>query len=268
MANQTQPDWDSLAEKFDLWLPQIAPVGEALLGALEIRPGDKIIDLASGTGEPALTLARRNPHAQVIGTDAAAGMVRAASNKLKSEHLDNIEFITMPAEKLELEDASFDKAICRFGVMLFENPLQGLKEMHRVLRPGGEFSITVWGTAEDMTTMNWAYQVFKNRLNEEDWPALDKVTSLGADGILESLLNQAGFSQYRIECKPFNYQFNSFDEYWDIIEASDIMKQQFDALPENQHNDVRDEIARFARDFHSENGLVIPHKFLVAFGTK
>ena len=268
MANQNQPDWDSLAEKFDLWLPHIAPVGEALLDVLNIHPGDKIIDLASGTGEPALTLARRNPHAQVIGTDAAAGMVRAASNKLKSEHLNNIEFVAMSAEQLEFEDACFDKAICRFGVMLFENPLQGLKEMHRVLRSGGEFSLTVWGTAEGMTTMNWACQVFKNRLNEEDWPALDKVTSLGADGALESLLDQAGFNQYQIERKPFNYQFNSFEEYWNIVEASDIMKQQFDALPENQRNEVRDEVARFARDFQGENGLVIPHEFLVAYGTK
>ncbi len=268
MANQNQPDWDSLAEKFDLWLPQIAPAGEALLAALSVNPGDKILDLASGTGEPALTLARRNPHAQVIGTDAAAGMVRAASNKLKTERLDNIEFTTMSAEQLDFEDASFDKVICRFGVMLFENPLQGLKEMHRVLRPGGQIALTVWSTAEGMTTMNWAYQAFKNRLNEEDLPALGKITSLGADGALESLLDQAGFTQYQIERKPFNYQFKSFEEYWDLVEASDIMKQQFDALPDNERNSVRDEVARFARDFQGENGLVIPHEFLVAFGTK
>lgn len=268
MGAQNQPDWDNLAEKFDLWLPQIAPVGEALLASLDINPGDKILDVASGTGEPALTLARRNPHAQITGTDAAPGMVRAAQNKVKAERLENIEFTAMPAEQLQFEDASFDKVLCRFGVMLFEDPLQGLKEMYRVLRPEGQFALAVWSTAENMPTMYWAYEVFKDRLSEEDHPALAKVTSLGAAGALEDLLDQTGFKQFNTERKKFDYQFQSFEEYWDIIEASDIMKQQFDALPESERNNVRDEVARFARDFQGENGLMIPHEYILAYGTK
>lgn len=268
MATQNQPDWDTLAEKFDLWLPQIAPVGETLLAALQIDPGDKILDVASGTGEPALSLARRHPHARIIGTDAAPGMVRAAQNKVKAERLDNIEFVAMPAEQLEFEDASFDKVLCRFGVMLFEDPFQGLKEMRRVLKPGGQYALAVWSTAENMTTMYWAYQVFKNRLKEEDQPALAKVTSLGEAGALESLLDQAGFGHHTIERKQFDYQFNSFEEYWDTIEASDIMKQQFDALPEEERDQVRNEVARFARDFQGKNGLAIPHEYLLAYGIK
>ena len=268
MTTQNQPDWDTLAEKFDLWLPQIAPVGEALIATLNIEPGEKILDLASGTGEPALTLARRNPHAQIIGTDAAAGMVRAAHNKVMAERLSNIEFVAMAAEQLEFADASFNKAICRFGVMLFADPLQGLKEMRRVLKPGGQFALAVWSTAETMTTMQWAYRVFKERLDEEHHPAIGKITSLGPSGALEEILREAGFEHFTIERKQFNYQFNSFDEYWDIIVASDIMKQQFDALPENERANVRNEVARFAHDFQCENGLVIPHEYLLAYGIK
>ena len=74
-AQDNQPDWDKIAEKFDIWLPQIAPVGESLLEALDAQPGDHIIDLGSGTGEPALTLARRtNGHIQIKGIDAADGI--------------------------------------------------------------------------------------------------------------------------------------------------------------------------------------------------
>ena len=152
--------------------------------------------------------------------------------------------------------------------MLFEDPLEGLKQMQRVLKPGGQFALAVWSTAESMTTMYWAYEVFKDRLSEEDHPALGKVTSLGAAGTLEDLLEQAGFRQYQIERKQFDYQFQSFEEYWDVMEASDIMKQQFDALPEGERDNVRDEVARFARDFQSENGLRIPHEYILAHGTK
>ncbi len=268
MSNQNQPDWDNLAEKFDLFLPHLAPVGEALLATLRVNPGDKIIDLASGTGEPAITLAKRNPHAQIIGTDAADGMVRAAQNKLKNARLNNIEFTTMSAEQLKFDDAHFDKAICRFGVMLFENPLQGAKEMFRVLKPGGQFALAVWSSPETMTTMHWAYQVFKDRLDEQDQPALAKVTSMGEDGVFETLLQQAGFENFKIEAKQFSYQFQSFAEYWDLIEASDIMKQQFDALPQSERENVRDEVARFASEFQTSNGLVIPHEYLLATGIK
>ncbi|MBI3571226.1 MAG: class I SAM-dependent methyltransferase [Gammaproteobacteria bacterium] len=268
-AKNNQPDWDKIAEKFDLWLPHIAPVGGVLLAALEAKPGERILDLASGTGEPALTLARRlKGHANILGIDAADGMVRVAQAKVVKERLQGISFQCMPAEQLAFEDSSFDRVLCRFGVMLFTDPLQGLKEMRRVLKPGGRFALAVWSTPETMPTMHWAYQTFKTRLPEDLHPPLAKVTSLGAPGLLEDLLNTAGFSSFSVVRKIFDYQFKSFDDYWDTVEASDILKQQYDALPQNERNKIRDEVGRFARDFVRDGRLSIPHEYLVAAGSK
>ena len=267
-ARNNQPDWDKIAEKFDIFLPQIAPVGEALLEALEARPGDQVLDLASGTGEPALTLARRQPHVRITGIDAADGMVRVAQKKVAVERLSNITFTAMPAERLAYADGAFDKVLCRFGVMLFEDPLQGCREMHRVLKPGGRFALAVWSTPETMTTMNWAAQVFKDRVPEEHQPPMAKVTSLGHPGVLDELLGSAGFGEFRITPRRFDYQYASFEEYWGAMEASDILKQQFDALPAAERHTIRDEIARFARDFQTDHGLVIPHEYLLAVGSK
>lgn len=267
-AHTNQPDWDEIAEKFDLFLPQLAPVGEALLDALGTQPGDKVLDLASGTGEPALTLARRQPHVEVTGVDAAPGMVRAAQNKVKAEKLTNIAFHVMPAEHLAFEDGTFDKLLCRFGVMLFEDPLQGCREMRRVLKDGGRFALAVWSTPETMTTMGWAMNAFKDRVPEEHQPPLARVTSLGAPGVLEGLLHSAGFSEFRVTAHRFNYQFASFDDYWNLMEVSGILKQQFDALAAGERHLVRDEIAAYARDFHTDRGLVIPHEYLLAAGGK
>lgn len=267
-AKNNQPDWDRIAEKFDIFLPQIAPVGEALLAELDAVPGDKVLDLASGTGEPALTLARRQPHVEITGIDAADGMVRVAQKKVAVERLSNIGFTTMAAEHLGYDDDSFDRILCRFGMMLFQDPLQGCREMHRVLKPGGRFALAVWSTPETMTTMRWAMQVFKDRVPEEHQPPIDKVTSLGHPGILDELLTKAGFADFQIKPQRFDYQYASFEEYWNAMEASDILKQQFDALPAEQRGTIRDEIARFARDFHTDHGLVIPHEYLLASGVK
>jgi len=267
-AQDNQPDWNRIAEKFDMWVPHIAPVGEALLEVLEARPGNKVLDVACGTGEPALTLARRlGMHVHITCTDAAEGMVNAARSKAKREGFHDIDFRCMPAEQLAFPDRSFDRVLCRFGVMLFADPLQGLKEMRRVLKPDGRFALAVWSTPQTMTTLKWAHQVFKDRLPEEHHPPIAKITSLGGDGVLAEHLRRAGYGEFTIEERRFNYTFGSFQEYWDTVEASDIMKQQFDALPSAQRDAVRDEVAQLAREFHTPHGLVVPHHYLLAWGS-
>lgn len=268
-AEENQPDWGQIAEKFDLWLPQLAPVGEALITALQAQDDNLILDVASGTGEPALTLARRlGGKGRLIGIDAAQGMVDIAQSKAQREGLDNIRFQTMSAEQLDFADQYFDRILCRFGVMLFQDPLQGLKEMHRVLKDGGRFAIAVWSTPETMPTLYWTYEVFKDRIAEDLYPPLPKVTSLGAPGVVESLFSAAGFEDFQVEKKTLHYRFASFNEYWDTVEASAILKQQYDALPEDQHDSIRDEVGQFARDFIQDGQLIIPHEYLLVSGNK
>ncbi len=264
-----QPDWAAIAEKFDLWLPQIAPVGDALLAGLAAQSGDKIIDLGSGTGEPALTLARQmRGKIDITGVDSAGPMVDVAERKVADEGLANTRFIHMPAEQLDFADNSFDRAMSRFGVMLFNDSQQGLNEIRRVLKPRGHFSIAVWSTPETMPTLLWSYDVFSKRIPEDAAPPLHKVTSLGQPGVLDEMLAKAGFSEFNIASHTFHYHFDSFDAYWDIVETSGILKQQYDALPADQHSEIRKEIAALANPHMSKNGLVIAHDFLLATGVK
>jgi ubiquinone/menaquinone biosynthesis C-methylase UbiE len=264
-----QPDWDKMAEKFDIWLPQLEPVGDALLSVLHAETGNRILDVASGTGEPALTLARRTKgNVEIVGVDSAEGMANVAQQKVHKEGLRNISFQTMPAETLAFADESFDRVLCRFGVMLFADPLQGLKEMNRVLKTGGRYALAVWSTPETMLTLYWTYEVFKNRVPEDYYPPLAKVTSLGVPGALEEFLAEAGFNDFVIEKVTINYEFDSFEAYWDAVEASDLLKMQYDALPDDQRSEIRDEVGRFARDFIQNGNLVIPHEYLLVHGKK
>lgn len=263
-----QPDWDAIAEKFDLWLPQIAPVGEKLLDCVQVSEGEKVLDVASGTGEPALTLARRCPGAQVIGTDAAAGMARAAQNKVVAEGLGNIDFRAMSAESLDFPDNHFDVVICRFGVMLFEDSQQGLMEMCRVLKPGGRFALSVWHTAETMPIMNLTNQLFRDKIDESALPPIDKMVSVGQQSVLDPMLIQAGFSERQYSIDSVNYEFPSFDAFWNNIEASQILKVQMDQLAADQHAVIRDEMAWLARDFTGAESFSAPHHYLLAWGKK
>lgn len=262
-----QPDWDTLAEKFDLWAPHIAPVGEALLAALNAQPGDHILDLASGTGEPVLTLAKQQPRVTITGTDAAAGMVQVAERKAREQSLDNLHFQTMAAEALSFPDNHFDHLSCRFGVMLFADPEAGLQQMLRVLKPGGRCAVAVWDTLKGMTGVYWTQQVFKDRIPESEQPAVDKIVSM-SDGVLEGLLEKVGFSAIETQLNRFAYHFADFEGYWQNSVDSAIMKQQLDALQPGQLDEVKRAFAELAQPYQTDAGLVIPHEYRLVVATK
>lgn len=119
-----------------------------------------------------------------------------------------------------------------------------------------------------MPIMQWSYEAFSAHLPEDLRPPLAQVTSLGAPGLLQDLLNAAGFAGFSVTSKAFDYHFESFEDFWDTVEASDILKQQYDALAPGERGKIRDEVGRFARDFIHGGQLRIPHQYLVATGVK
>lgn len=266
-SHNFQPDWHTIAEKFDIWLPFIEPSGSAMIDAIAAKSGDKVLDIASGTGEPALTLARQNSNIEITGTDAAEGMVEVANAKAQKLGLNNMHFQQMPGDQLAFPDAHFDHVLCRFGLMFFEDPLRGLKEIRRVLKPGGRFAFAVWHTAESMPMMRWSHEAFSGKLPDEQLPPLHIITRLGDIDKFKALLIQAGFEQCFVEKHSLTYQFDSLEHYWDMLEFSEILKAQWDAINEEQRAQVKDEISIMMQEFISDSGIHVPHDYLLAFGT-
>jgi len=139
--------WDLAAADYEaLWQAQLADAQAALLGAARLRSGEQVLDVASGTGLVSFAAARSvGPAGSVLGVDLSGAMVDAARHRASEREVHNATFARMDAEALALPDASVDVALCALGLMYVPDPAQALREMRRVLRPGGRLVVAVWG---------------------------------------------------------------------------------------------------------------------------
>ena len=139
--------WDLAAPDYEsLWQAQLAEAQSQVLTCAIPAPGERVLDVACGTGLVAFGAARAvGPAGRVFGIDLSGQMIDVARRRGEALQLSNVGFARMDAEALDLPDAGFDVALCALGLMYMPNPEQALREMRRVLRPGGRLGLAVWG---------------------------------------------------------------------------------------------------------------------------
>lgn len=139
--------WDMASADYEpLWQAQLAPAHAATLELAALRPGQTVLDVACGTGLVSLAAARAvGPQGQVIACDLSGRMVDAARQRARDAGIGHLRVARMDAECLDLPDGSVDVALCALGLMYLPDPGQALREMRRVLRPGGHVVLSVWG---------------------------------------------------------------------------------------------------------------------------
>lgn len=139
---------DSTAQAWGRWYTKLTAAGADMTARLvehaRIHPGSHVLDLASGTGDPAITLATRvGPNGRVTATDLSESMLAVARENARG--LQNVSFRVADAQSLPFEDASFDAVTCRLGIMYFVDLSKALREIRRVLKPGGRAVFAAWG---------------------------------------------------------------------------------------------------------------------------
>jgi ubiquinone/menaquinone biosynthesis C-methylase UbiE len=139
--------WDRAAGDYEtLWQAQLAEVHAKLLECASPKAGERVLDVACGSGLVTLRAARAvGATGQIVGVDLSGQMIERARQQADTQHLSNAAFIRMDAETLALPDASFDVALCALGLMYLPDPARALREMRRILRPGGRLGLAVWG---------------------------------------------------------------------------------------------------------------------------
>src|SRR6202050_2258034 len=153
IKGQQKAAWDDSAEGWKRWWPAFERaaqlVNDRLVELANVRAGARVLDIATGSGEPALTAARAvGQSGRVIAVDMSPAMLAIARERVGALGLSNVELIESDAESLSLDADSFDAVLCRWGLMFMPDLDGVLRGMHRALKPGGRFATAVWSVAD------------------------------------------------------------------------------------------------------------------------
>ncbi|MDT8759926.1 class I SAM-dependent methyltransferase [Sphingomonas psychrotolerans] len=202
MRRMNDPDrWNALAKHYEETAhPFTARFAEAALARVEVTPQTRLLDVATGTGALALAAARKG--AQVLATDFSPGMVA----RVAAHGLSNLEARAMDGQALDLPDQSFDAVFSVFGVMMFPDWRQGLREMARVTRPGGHGVVATW-ISDGAATHLLLSQVVRALFPERDWRSglPEGLTYLGNPERLAAEMVAAGYAAPVIETMTHDY---------------------------------------------------------------
>lgn len=211
--------WNSVSNAWMKWndftMIFLKPMGEAIIEALSIKSNDVVLDIASGTGEPAFTIAAIAKNGRVYATDLSEEMLNIARTFADNLAISNIEFKAADASELPFKSIFFDKISCRMGFMFFPDMQLAANEMFRVCKNGGKVAISVWDVSEKndwSTTMTKAL----SKHIELPKPSTDApgMFRCAKHGLVKELFENAGFKNLEEETISGKVDFGNSQNYW------------------------------------------------------
>ena len=264
---ESAPYW---AEHHETIRQMFAPLTRALIESAAISPGQTVLDVAGGPGEPSLTIAEIvGPKGSVTCTDAVRGMTAAAEAEAQKRELKNVRFGQCTAEALPFPDNSFDVTVSRLGAMFF--PPGSFGEILRVTKPAGTLAFAVWYQS-DLNPFSYVVTNVMSRHVEmpaadPDAPGAFRFAELGK---LAGLLRDAGDIDVHERIFKFDIAAPiSPSEFWAMRSAiSESLRTRLTKLSDDERSQIGREVEAAVQEFFPNNQMSFPAQMLIVSGRK
>jgi ubiquinone/menaquinone biosynthesis C-methylase UbiE len=267
--------WRDAAAAWDKWGAAIQgslrQATEVMLDMARLQPGQRVLDVATGTGLQSMQVAERvGKNGYVLATDVVPEMIALATRNVSAAGHANVEARVMDGEALDVEPGSFDAVVCRHGLMLFRDALKSLQSMRRALKPGGRVAVMVFAGPDRNPFLALPASIIRQRLGlGPPPPGQPGLFSLGAPGALSSRLREAGFRGIEEKAVETPFRTESVADYVTFLqEAAGPLKAMLAGADEATRNDVWRLVGDALRRFEAGTGCVGPGESLVAVANK
>lgn len=261
--------WDANSGRISSWLREAT---DAMLTMAGIRQGDRVLDVAAGSGDQTLDILRRvGATGSVLATDLSAGILELARRNCARGGFPNVEFRVADGEELSVQPASFDAAVSRLGLMFFPRPARGLRELAAALKSGGRACVMVFGEPQANPCVGIA---ISTALTHAGLPPRDPclpggLLSLGKPRLLDTLFEDAGFSGVSTVNVSAPFKLPSVDDYLDFLRASagpilQILSRLDDAGRARAWAEIKEKLSAF----NTADGWTGPNELLLTAGEK
>jgi ubiquinone/menaquinone biosynthesis C-methylase UbiE len=231
----------------------------------ELQPGERVLDIACGTGLITFPAAHAvGPEGAVVGTDLSGEMVEAVQSEADRQRLTNLSLGRMDAENLDLPDESFDVALCALGLMYAPDPIEAMREMHRVLVPGGRAVVAVWGARANC---GWAeiFPIVDSRVKTQVCPLFFQ---LGTGASLENALERAGFGETCNDRIDTIMRYESEEDALGAAFAGGPVALAYSRFEETVREEAHAEYLASIESYREGAGYLIPGEFVIARASK
>ncbi len=261
IKGQQKAAWDDSAEGWKRWWPTFEraaqTVNNRLVDLADVRAGNRVLDIATGSGEPALTAARAvGESGRVVAVDMSVGMLAIARERIDAAGLHNVDLIESDAESLHLDAHSFDSVLCRWGLMFMPDLDGVVRGMHRALKPGGHFATAVWSVADKVPMCGLARAAIQKITGIVPPPNAPDPLKLADPSILERSLAGAGFSDIAIERLIVTFEFPSPDAFAEFRSQIGGTRAMLAKMPADVARNVRETVVASAREYATADGSV------------
>lgn len=257
--------WGRRAERVRDWG---MPVSALMIEQLALQSGQRVLELAAGPGDTGFLAAELiAPRGTLVSSDASQAMLAVARERARALGIDNVEFKQLELEWIDLPTASVDAVLCRWGVMLAVDPSAALREMRRVLAPGGRLAAAVWSAPEEnpWATVPGRVLIDLGHSAPPD-PNVPGPFAIPSEAQLRELLHEAGFVDVRIWPVDVVRRYASVGEFLEeTTELSMMFADVYERLTAEQQAEVERVLAERAAPFRAGDGsLGLPGRSLVA----
>jgi ubiquinone/menaquinone biosynthesis C-methylase UbiE len=248
-----------------------APVTDAMIERAGIRPGMRVLDVACGTGHPAIPIAQAvGPTGSVLATDFAEPMVAIARDKAKAAGVSNIEFRVVDGEVLDVPEGSFDAATMRWGLMFMPDPVAAIRNLARAVRPGGRIAIVVWQGPDKVPFASLPMAVLRNHTTVPTPPPGAPGMFAFADGErLRAVITEGGFHDVVVDSITLEQPHASPEAYWtQMREMAAPLRTLYEGLPADTRAKVDADVYAGVERFRRGDQYVIGNTTWIAGATR